>query len=306
MISEPVPFVAPDGASREAIVTQPEGRACGSVVLHGLSTPRRRAADPASSRLAHDLVDLGFQVVRYVPRILVTADPDVDWEMEVADAVGAVSLARGLTRAGGVHVFGLSLGGVAAPIAAGRAGGVSTIATWGSTARPWPEYVTDNVRVQLGLRGFEPERIERHATSVGRWYELVVETDLAGGDLLAHVPDASRYCIDGHGYQGRSVRFWRQLARLDPPASYRGLDCPVLAVRGGADCASHPADHRAILDAARAAGLEAEGLVIDGVDHGFRPCPDPRSSLMGLCAGEPDSTTLAEAFSRWALEACGA
>jgi pimeloyl-ACP methyl ester carboxylesterase len=299
MISEPVPFTASDGVRREAIATRPleAGNRCAVLLVHGLATPARRTEDPTASRLAHDLADLGFQVVRYVPRLLCSPQSDVDFHMELADARGALSLTRGLALVDEVFLLGLSLGGIAAPLAAGP--GLSGLASWGSTARPWPEYIAGTIRIQLGFRRLEPERIESHARTVERWFTMLRSTDADGEALLEALPGASRYGIDARAYQGRSVRFWRQLVQADFRDSYRGLDCPVLAVRGGADCASHPEDHRSILDAARAAGLEAEGIVLDGIDHAFRPCSGPESSFLDDSELEPDCSPLARAFAAW-------
>lgn len=301
-----VPFLAADGLEREALVTLPEGRGPRAAVLliHGLASPRPPAIS-VEHLLCVALAERGFGAVHYLPRIA-SVPPgeaeEVDWEMELADAQGALSLTRNLPRVDGdrVFVFGISLGGIAAPIVAGRDGGARGVASWASTARPWVEYMADNIRVQLSFSGQGTERIEERVRCVEKWFTLLATTEESGEALIETIPKATRYCISAEGYYGRSVSFWRQIVRTDPRAGYAGLDCPVLVVRGSVDCACHPEDFHSVLDAAREAGLEAHGVVLDGIDHNLKPCLDPEASFRGQCAGEPDSGALADVFLEWA------
>ena len=292
-LARSVAFRARDGREREARVVAPGGgeEPCPAVVIvHGLVT----GPEPL---LARELARLGHVAVHHEPR-----HPErVDWRMEIDDAAGALDLARSLPGVDGdrVTVLGMSLGGLSAPFAA-RGRGVAGLAVWGSTARPWGEYLAGNVRAQLGWAGRDPARIERLVRCAARWCALLETTELEGEDLVHELEDATGLGIRASGYGGRSMAFWRQIVRADVPSSYLGLDCPVLSVRGSADCASHPEDHRSVIEAARSAGLPARGAVLDGLDHDLRPCPGPRDSYLGRCQGAPRPADLARTLVRWA------
>lgn len=304
---EVVPFVAADGLERLALVAAPPGtgRATpGVVIIHGLAGPSPPPGPPVMPGLVEELVAAGLGTVRYLPRVY-ELYPDrpgrVDWQAEHDDAVGA---ARLLQRqpwldSGQAYLLGMSLGGVAAPAVAQRAGGVAGIASWGATARPWPEYSVDNFELQLRLLGRSEADIARGSPLLRRWHDLLRDTDLDGAAILAHAPDLDRIGVTAEGRFQRSIAFWRQVARFAPEASYRGLNCRVLAVRGSADCCSHPADHESVVVAARAAGLEAEAIVLEGLDHGLRDAAGPGASARGDVGEAPRAQSLGRVVARW-------
>jgi hypothetical protein len=292
-------FTAADGRPREATVTRPEGvdGPCSALLLvHGLATAP--PDEPLEPVLARALAGLGRVVVHHGPRhFLATEGQEVDLEMERADAAGALALARTLPDVDPDRIFllCLSLGGLTAPFEPGLAG----VALWGSTARPWGEYMADNVRSQLRWAGWAAERIEATEHGIRRWCSLLETTEHEGEDLMRELGDGGPG-ISSRGYLGRSTRFWRQIVRTDAASRYLGLDCPVLSVRGSADCASHPEDHVSIIEAARSAGLAATGAVLDGLDHGLRPCPGPEDSYHRKCQDPPRPAALARIVDRWA------
>jgi dienelactone hydrolase len=299
-----VPFTASDGRPREAAVTAPAddgGPRPAVLILHGLAG--EPPVDPIEPVLARALAGHGHVAVHFEPRHFHAAqDEEVDREMELADAAGALECTAHLPGVDPDRVFllGLSMGGMAAPFVARTVGGVRGIVAWGSTARPWGEYMADNVRRQLRWAGRDPDRIEALARSALKWCSLLETTERQGEDLVSGLAGARQLGITARGRGGRSVRFWRQVVRTDAASSYLGLDCAVLSVRGSADCASHPEDHRSIIEAARSAGLAARGAVLDGLDHGLRPCPSPEDSYRRRCQGPPEAGALARVLTAWA------
>jgi hypothetical protein len=258
-------------------------------------------------RLVGELVDQGIGVVRYLPRVY-EWPPDrasaVDWEAELADGVGALHLLRDQPwlDPSQQHLLGISLGGMAAPYVARRCGAVAGIASWGSSARPWPVYAEDNLSQQLRLLQRDEDQIEHLTVLLGGWHQLLAESDMSLEEMVDILPDLGKIGVSERGFRQRSVTFWRQLVRFDPAESYLGLRCAVLAIRGSADCSSHREDQESIISAARAAGLCARAVELEGIDHSYKAADGPLESLRGRLSERAHPEALALEVARWIIE----
>ncbi len=307
-----VPFRAADGLERVAVVTPPPGETTGVpgvLLLHGLAKPTPVQGPKVVSTLAGEVARRGVCVVRYVPRVTVVVPrraAEVDFEAELCDAQGAweVLAAERCVDPGRLFLLGMSLGGVAAPVVAGRVGGVAGIASWGATARRWAEYARDNLEIQLGFAGRPSGQIRRLAALSDGWHRRLAETELSAREILAEAPGLAGIGVSGSGHYERSAAFWRQVVRLDPGETYRGLSCRVLAVRGEADCSAHAEDLDSVVEAATRAGLEAESVVLEGIDHWLLESRGPRESFRREVGDEPRCDRLAEVVAEW-IGGCG-
>ena len=255
-------------------------------------------------RLVDTLNEQGIGTARYLPRVFeLFADraSEVDWRAEIADACGALELLRAQPWVDPeeLYLFGLSLGGLVAPQAARRVGGVAGIASFGSTARSWTAYSADNFEIQLRFMGYSSSKIRAWSKLEKRWGELLHETELDGAQILDRAPELKRLGVTDLGRHERSVAFWRQVAKFAPAAAYQGLSCRILALRGSADCCCHESDQESIAIAAEAAGLEFERIVLNGIDHGFRESAGPSESLRGEVSAEPHPEPIGRALARW-------
>jgi len=295
-------FAALDGSARSAQVHLPAGSPPfrTALFLPGLQLPGRPRGPAYVARLAGELCGRGLAVVRtrgqwHEPGG--TPLEQLDWQGEVDDGCAALDVVKDQrwSDARRLYLVGLSLGGVYAPVVAAR-GGVAGIVSWGATARPWPRYAADNLRRQLTWKVALLQTVAELVGLRRRWHDQLVTTELDGPALFAREPGLTEVGVDETGCQGRPLAFWRQLCRFDPVSAYQGLACPVVALRGAADCACHPEDQQSLVQAAEAAGLQAHAATLPGLDHGLRAAPSPAESCRNGGQGEPQSDVLATAI----------
>ena len=173
-----------------------------------------------------------------------------------------------------VVVLGHSMGGIQAPILAGK-DAVAGIAVYGTGVTPWAEYLVDNERRQ-GRLGPETNlaELESHLRHVDRFqHQLLVE----GRNLEAIVADhpelqevaAATYPDGIHSY-GRHVRFFQELGQRIPAQDWAKIKVPVLAMYGEFDIATSEAEHAYIVDIVNQAHPgHAKLQVFEGLFHGF-------------------------------------
>lgn len=188
---------------------------------------------------------------------------------------------------------------MAAPVIAGRVGGVAGIASWAATARPWVSYAVATLRYQLLWRGVPAATVAQAVAASEWWHRHLRDTDHDAAQLLAENPEIAGLEITRDGCMGRPTAFWRQLCRLDSEAAYRALQCPILTVGGAADFAAHPADQRSIVDAAERASLPVRAVTLDGLDHLLRPADSPQEAFCGRVHGGPQYERLTAAIGDW-------
>ena len=301
-------FTADDGLERVAFLSRGDDRegalSPAVLMIHGLAGTTTPSGPPVMPKLIETLNAYGIGTARYLPRVyeLFAEDPGlVDWHAELSDARGALGLLHGQdwVDPNEVYLFGLSLGGVAAPIVARSTGGVAGIASFGSTARSWAEYSVENIENQLQRLEHPASKIAKLSKLESLWQELLRDTDLGGEEIIERAPTLKVLGISAEGRYERSVTFWRQVARTQPAESYQGSSYRVLALRGSADACCHPADQEAIASAARAAGLKVDRVVITDLDHSLRFAAGPTESLRGEVSSEPHPEPLARALACW-------
>ncbi len=300
-------FGAADGSPRQALVRLPRGQPPfpTALILPGLALPGPPVVGGFVASLARELALRGVATLRGQGRwTLAGGTPleELDWHSEIEDGVATWQLLSQQSWAAPTRRFvvGLSLGGIAAPLLARQVEGVQGILSWGATARPWAEYADATLRQQLAWREVDAEEIERRAELRDWWFRALAAGAQDGEELFAQKPDIAYIGIDGSGYMGRPTAFWRQLSSLSPAQSYVGLDCPICTLRGAADFVCHDEDQRAIVAAARAAGLTAEGATLAGLDHLLGRASSAEESCR-LGPGKPprDLGRLARAIAAW-------
>ncbi len=173
---------------------------------------------------------------------------DLDAERELARA--ALDTVRGP-----VVLFGHSLGGLIAALSDDRA---DAIIAYGSPGAPWTATAREGLARQLQLRAADEARI---AERLRRF-------------------DADPF----EARHGRSLALHQQLAALDVPGAWRGVDVPVQVVIGEHDWVTGRAAQRAIAEHAP----DAHVVELDGLDHAFTRHPSLEASLRDYGRGAFD------------------
>lgn len=168
--------------------------------------------------------------------------------------------------AGRIFLFGHSLGGIIAPLVTTDA--VAGVMVFGTVSQPWYDYMLENFERQDQLAGLSPAEIAARQVLRAEFQQGLLFAGETPVELIARMPDSRELpdvqLADGAHYFGRSVRFFTELAAVDPERAWRQVWQPVLAIHGEYDWVSARSDHEAI---ARFTGGKFQSL--PRMDHGF-------------------------------------
>jgi len=299
--------VAVEGARRRTILTRPKGAArlpgvlfVGGIGCYPVDAPLN--GEDSYRRLAGEITRAGFATMRVEKSGVGDSEGqpcmETDLDAEVAGyAAGLEALkARDDVDPERIFIVGHSIGGIVGPLVAKGAGvrGVVAIATVGST---WFEYELENSRRQLRLAGDGAEAIaaelllkERcmHRLLIAREARAVILADeeACGGQLAYPASDA----------------YLQQIAGLNFPALWTGLDAEALLVYGAADFVTSREEHLLLFDAVNAARPNrAEFVEIPDMDHNLTRVADQATSFGNNGSGTvaPFHEGLAEIVTRW-------
>ncbi len=198
---------------------------------------------------------------------------DLDWDAEVAGSQAGLQALLADERIRRVMLFGVSLGGMVAPVlATGLASAgpaVDRVIVFGSSARPWMECAHGAADRQLQRQGLEEAERRVHAERLAELEELVYVHGLTPVQAFEQYPELREIgppTYAGQRVAGRVAVFFQQLQRVDLATLWRQLECPVLAVHGGDDWISSSDEAREIADLAQSGRFQQ----LDGVDHSMR------------------------------------
>lgn len=187
-----------------------------------------------------------------------------------------------------VFVFAERFGSLAAPLIAADARPAG-VAVWSALGRPYITAQLDISRQHQELEAFSAAEIAKTLTEL----EAILKAIIVEGKSVKELADASparaallaQLAADGDTLLGRDVRFFRELAKLDPAKAWKRVACPVLVLRGACDYTSCAADARAIADAVNAAQSGRARLVeLAGIDGMFGKATDMEEAYL---AGSP-------------------
>lgn len=181
-----------------------------------------------------------------------------------------------------VFIFGHSMGGAFGPMI-GAESPVRGIATYGTAARTWHEYLLDTVRYQGLVGGGTYEQADESVRQGARLITAVFLENQSPADVKRAKPELAPL-IDGMFpgglFNGKSLDFWRQLGQINFPSQWLKCKTHVLAIRGKSDFVTYDVDHQLIADAVnRARPGTAKVLFPPSLDHVFNDWPTESESM---------------------------
>lgn len=149
-----------------------------------------------------------------------------------------------------IFIFGHSMGGAFGPMIASESP-VRGVATYGTAAQTWFEYVLDINRDQSALAGAPLEAIDDSLRVTARAMNLALNEGMSPADIKMSKPDLAP-AIDSIFPNGRlmdkTLDFWRQINNINFPKVWSSLDAHVLSVRGASDFVTYSKCHKIIAD----------------------------------------------------------
>jgi pimeloyl-ACP methyl ester carboxylesterase len=188
-----------------------------------------------------------------------------------------------------IFIFGHSMGGAFGPMIAAESP-VKGIATYGTAARTWFEYLLDTVRYQGLLAGQSLEAADDEMRPTAQLFAQVIIERKSVAQVKKSHPQlaalADAYFPGGY-FNQKTMEFWRQLNDTNFPKYWVKANCRVLSVRGVSDYVTYDADHKVIADAVNAVhpGWGKFELCPDS-DHLFHDWPTEKASLQGWTKGK--------------------
>jgi dipeptidyl aminopeptidase/acylaminoacyl peptidase len=229
------------GALLAGTLHLPPGRSrCPAVALFHGFTGQRCEPNFIFVRLSRRLEEVGIASLRFDFRGSGESEGEFE-DMtplgEVSDGRAALRQLRNVKRIDPkrLGILGFSLGGLVAALVAAKEPALKSVVLWAAVARP--------------------ERTRRGNLTI-RQQAILEKT--------------GRLDIGGM-YAGRA--FWRERGKIDPLAALARSKAPVLIVHGTGDKSVPYSDSTLFLRTARARGIRAERLPVDGANHVFSSVP---------------------------------
>jgi pimeloyl-ACP methyl ester carboxylesterase len=188
-----------------------------------------------------------------------------------------------------IFIFGHSMGGAFGPMIAAESP-VKGIATYGTAARTWFEYILDTVRYQGLVGGNSFENADEEIRQFSRLLALVFLERKSPAQVKKSHPQLAKLADDffPNGlFNQKSLEFWRQLNDTNFASYWAKCNTHVLAVRGASDFVTYDADHKLIADIVNKAnpGWGTFSIAPDS-DHLFHNFPTEQESMKNFQKGK--------------------
>jgi pimeloyl-ACP methyl ester carboxylesterase len=244
-----------DGTRRRVIVTRPRTGGARPAVLFltgiGCGSQDNLPSDSTLAELLYGLTRRGFVTMR-VEKSGVgdsegppCASPQVDLQAEVRGYVAGLKALKGydFVDGGNVFLFGLSIGGIDAPLVAREVPvrGVMVAETIGTS---WYEYELANMRRQLLLRGHPYDEVER----IVRRKEYCNHRLYVGGETPEQIAKDAPDCAQLPSQPPAPYTYMRQVVALNLAETWKAVDAPVLVIYGTSDFLTSLDEHQYLVD----------------------------------------------------------
>lgn len=190
-----------------------------------------------------------------------------------------------------VFIFGHSMGGAFGPMIANEIP-VKGIAVYGTASRTWNEYLLDILRYQGLLAGDTYENVDDTVRNVGRLFSLALTEGQPLVDIVKAHPELKPFAdayMPGGLFNGKSLKFWSQLAGINFAKYWANCNAHVLAAHGASDFVTYDVDHKLVADIVnKAAPGKGTFVVVPSSDHLFHHYATEGESMRGMQRGTFD------------------
>jgi pimeloyl-ACP methyl ester carboxylesterase len=279
-----------DGTRRRVIITKPRLSGARPAVLFltgiGCGSQDNLPPDSTVSQLLYGLTRRGFVTMRVEKSGVGDSEgppcmsPQVDLQAESRGYTAGLRALKGydFVDGGNVFLFGLSIGGVVAPLVAKEVP-VRGVVVAETIGKSWYEYELINLRRQLLLRGHAYDEVER----VVRRKEFCNHRLYVEGQTPEQIAKDAPDCAQLPSQPPAPYTYLRQVAGLNLAETWKAVDAPVLVVYGTSDFLTSLDEHQYLVDLINSFHKGRATLAaIDQMDHFLARAGTMRESLQRL------------------------
>jgi pimeloyl-ACP methyl ester carboxylesterase len=247
--------VVADGTRRRVIITKPRTGGARPAVLFltgiGCGSQDNLPPDSTLAELLYGLTRRGFVTMRVEKSGVGDSEgpscmsPQVDLQAEVWGYVAGLKALKGydFVDGGNVFLFGLSIGGIDAPLVA-REVPVRGVMVAETIGKSWYEYELANMRRQLLLRGRSYDEVERTV----RRKEYCNHRLYVDGETPEQVAKDAPDCTQLPSQPPAPYTYMRQVVGLNLAEAWKAVDAPVLVIYGTSDFLTSLDEHQYLVD----------------------------------------------------------
>jgi uncharacterized protein len=279
--------VATDGARRRVIITKPRVSGARPAILFitgiGCGSQDNLSPDSTLAELLYGLTRRGFVTMRVEKTGVGDSEgppcmsPEADFQAEVRGYVAGLKALKGydFVDGGQVFLFGLSIGGLVAPLVA-KDVPVKGLVVAETIGKSWYEYELVNLRRQLLLKGRPYDEVER---LVGR-KEYCNHRLYFDGETPEQIAKDAPDCAQLPVQPPAPYTYMRQVAALNLAGAWKAIDAPVLVIYGTSDFLTSMEEHLYLVDLINSFHKGRATLAaIDQMDHFLARAGTMRESM---------------------------
>lgn len=276
-----------DGTRRRVIITKPRLSGVRPAILFitgiGCGSQDTLPPDSTLAELLYGLTRRGFVTMRVEKSGVGDSEgppcmsPQADFQAEVRGYVAGLKALKGydFVDGGNVFLFGLSMGGVVAPLVAKEVP-VKGLVVAETVGKSWSEYELVNLRRQLLLRGQPYDEVERLVERKGYCNHRLYVAGETPEQIAKDAPDCAQLPIQPPA----PYTYMRQVAGLNLAGVWKAVDAPVLVIYGTSDFLTSLDEHQYLVDLINSFHKgQATLAAIDQMDHFLARAGTMRESM---------------------------
>src|ERR1044072_1504512 len=279
--------VIADGAQRRVIITKPRTGGARPAILFltgiGCGSQDNLPPDSTLAELLYGLTRRGFVTMRVEKSGVGDSEgvpcmsPQVDLHAEGRGCVAGLKALTGydFVDGGNVFLFGLSIGGLDAPLVAKEVP-VKGVMVPETIGKSWYEYELVNMRRQLLLKGRPYDEVER----IVRRKEYCNHRLYVDGEKPEQIAKDAPDCAQLPSQPPAPYTYMQQVANLNLAEAWKAIDAPVLVIYGTSDFLTSLDEHQYLVDLINSFHKDRASLAtIDQMEHFLARAGTMRESM---------------------------